>query len=91
MADAPVIIDVPKELRDCAADVHTRECLAHHTACSCGLHGRCGDALREAAARIEVALEALAAAIGDPAQADKWARAAHYALTSERKTAFSKG
>jgi hypothetical protein len=75
-------VDVARELRDCAADVHARDCLAHHAPCSCGLLGRCGDMMREAAARIEVALEALNLS---NKTAEERIFIARYALAAERK------
>jgi hypothetical protein len=75
-------VDVARELRNCAADVHARDCAAHHTYCSCGLLGRCGDMMREAAARIEVALEAFD--LPDKTDAER-IRVARYALVAERK------
>ncbi|RPI44639.1 MAG: hypothetical protein EHM67_03520 [Hyphomicrobiaceae bacterium] len=75
-------VDVARELRNCAADVHARDCMAHHAPCSCGLLGRCGDMMREAAARIEVAIEALNLS---NKTAEERIFIARYALTAERK------
>jgi hypothetical protein len=80
-------MSIVDELRDCAADIHTRECTAKHTLCTCGFASRCTDLLREAAARIEVALEALAEIIDD--NKTSAVRRAEYALTTDRKAPFS--
>jgi hypothetical protein len=81
--------DVSDGLRDHAADVHARDCPAREPACTCtcGHSLRSAELLREAAARIEVAVEMLQpyTKIEEDIELLRAARAAYYALTAERR------
>ena len=76
-------------LRDHAADVHLRGCPAQP--CTCLRDRRAGDLMREAAARIEVCLEAIDLAIGEQDNTEKVIdriKAARYALLAARPEPF---
>lgn len=84
-----MVDDVSDSLRDHAADVHARDCPAREPACTCtcGYNLRSAEMLREAAARIEVAVEMLQPylRIEEDIEQLRAARAAYYALTAERR------
>lgn len=77
---------VIRQFRDHAADVHSNGCPQRLHRCECGRSRQSDELLREAAARIEVAIETLEPMLqyDDPAIA-KVFRAAYYALTAARK------
>jgi hypothetical protein len=77
--------DVVIDLRNAAADIHSRDCPQSRLTCDCGRQRAADDLLREAAARIEVAIEALRGGVEGGGDDAKVIRVALYALTSDRK------
>ena len=76
---------IVERLRGHANAAHCSDC---PKPCDCDYSKMTDELLREAAARVEVTLEALAAAIDHPVDAVRWAKAARYALTTERREPF---
>jgi hypothetical protein len=75
--DADTVVD---QLRDHIADVHGADCDRRTVPCTCHYEKRAEELIREAAARIEVAIEALQGSDNRPPSI----QAALYALTAER-------
>lgn len=77
--------NVVLKFRDHAADIHSQGCPQRLTRCTCDRSKKSDDLLREAAARIEVAVEALQPLLEGDKEHSKIIRAAYYALTAARK------
>jgi hypothetical protein len=71
-----------EQLRDHVADTHRRDCAHNRAKCICGYDQRTEELIREAAARIEVAVDALTGSSERPPSL----KGAFYALTAERHT-----